>query len=160
MMDDLRELYQEIIIDHGRSPRNFGVLSCPTCMQEGVNPLCGDRLTLYLQIEHDKIKAVRFSGQGCAISMASASLMTSEIQGKTLHDAQALFAVFHAALTVKDENRPVNEERLGKLTVLMGVKAYPARVKCATLAWHTLHAALSAPQGAVGGSGAPATTEK
>lgn len=160
MRDDLRELYQEIIIDHGRSPRNFGALACPTCIQEGVNPLCGDRLTLYLQIEHDKIKAVRFSGQGCAISMASASLMTSEVQGKTLQAAEDLFAEFHAALTAKDATQPVNEEHLGKLTVLMGVKAYPARVKCATLAWHTLHAALSAPQGALGGAGQqPATTE-
>lgn len=138
---DVRELYQQLIIDHGRHPRNFGVLESATHQKEGFNPLCGDRLTLYVEVQSGVIARAMFAGEGCAISMASASLMTEAIQGKTVADADALFAAFHALVTVGTEASP-DEALLGKLWVLGGVAAYPARVKCATLAWHTLVAGL------------------
>lgn len=135
---DLQTLYQELIIDHGTQPRNCGVLPNANKTAEGHNPLCGDKISIYLTIEGDKIKAASFVGKGCAISTASASLMTEALIGKTLSEAESLFSAFKLALTVED----VNNTNLGKLSALTGVKAFPARVKCATLAWHTLMAAI------------------
>ena len=136
-MSLLRELYQEVIVDHSRHPRHFGTLENPTHHAEGYNPLCGDRLSLSLNIKGDMIESIAFQGVGCAISTASASLLTEFLEGKTVTEAESLFGRFHAALIEGTE-----ELDLGKLSVLMGVKEFPARVKCATLAWHTLHAAL------------------
>jgi len=137
-MSDLRELYQEVILDHSRRPRNFG--ACPNCNRDakGHNPLCGDRLTVHLDVEGDTIRDAHFEGQGCAISVASASLMTEMIKGKTVAEAKALFEQFHAMVTGGD----AGGDDLDKLEVLAGVRDYPVRVKCATLAWHTLAAAL------------------
>jgi nitrogen fixation NifU-like protein len=143
-MMDLRELYQDIILDHGRHPRNFRALEHPTHLARGHNPLCGDRVTIYLALDGERIADVSFDGRGCAISTAAASLMTEVLKGKTVAEARALFARFHAAVTGGDEV-PVPEdladdaERLAPLT---GVKAYPVRVKCATLPWHAFEAAL------------------
>lgn len=136
---ELRELYQEIIIDHNRNPRNHRVIDNPTSFAQGFNPLCGDKLTVYLTIEKDVIQDLSFIGCGCAISQASASLMTEAIVGKTVHEAHDLFLRFHH-MTTKDDEIPVLS--LDKLSVLAGVRAFPARVKCATLAWHTLECAL------------------
>jgi len=137
-MNDLRELYQEVILDHSRHPRNFG--PCPACNRDakGHNPLCGDRIAVYLDVEGDTIKDAHFEGQGCAISMASASLMTETVKGKTVTEARTLFDKFHALVTSGD----ADGADLEKLEVLAGVRDYPVRVKCATLAWHTLVAAL------------------
>lgn len=134
MTPELRALYQEVIIDHGRHPRNFGVMPEATHVLEGFNPLCGDKLKLFLCIKDNKIEKAMFEGTGCAISMASASLMSQQLSGKTLENAKQLFQWFHAM--VVDKQNP--NEQLGKLSILQGVKEYPARVKCATLAWHTL----------------------
>ena len=139
-MSDLRELYQEVIFDHNRHPRNFGKLEDANRHADGNNPLCGDKLSLYLKIENDVIIDVRFEGMGCAISTASASLMTERLKGMKVADAEALFHKFHAVVT--EDDRSVEGPELGKLSVLTGVRDYPARVKCATLAWHTLEAAL------------------
>lgn len=139
-MSDLRALYQELILDHGRHPRNFKLLENATVMKEGFNPLCGDRLTLYLEIDNDRIIDAGFQGQGCAISMASASLMTQAVKGKTIVEADVLFDNFHRVVMGETQEDPV--DMLGKLAVLAGVSEYPARVKCATLAWHTAHAAM------------------
>lgn len=140
-MNDLRELYQEVIVDHTKCPRNFGVLDDASHHADGYNPLCGDKLTLFLRIdEQSRIVAIRFTGEGCSISTASASLMTEALQGKTIEEAETLFQDFHQMLTQTTDEH--NHEQLGKLAVLAGVAAYPARVKCATLAWHTLEAAL------------------
>lgn len=140
-MSDLRDLYQEVIFDHNRRPRNFHALEHANRQVEGFNPLCGDKLTVYLFVdEHDVIQDVAFQGTGCAISMASASLMTEAVKGRKADDAEALFQGFHDLVT-KDSGAP-EEATLGKLVVFGGVRDYPARVKCATLAWHTLHAAL------------------
>lgn len=139
-MSDLRELYQEVIFDHNRRPRNFGRLRGANRSAEGFNPLCGDKLTLDLKMVDGVIEEVGFEGTGCAISTASASLMTEALKGKTEAEADALFAGFHAALTGGSGAQAVMP--LGKLEVLSGVRDFPARVKCATLAWHTLHAAL------------------
>ncbi|HEC17367.1 MAG TPA: SUF system NifU family Fe-S cluster assembly protein [Sedimenticola sp.] len=140
-MTDLRELYQEVIIDHSRNPRNFGKLDAADRIARGNNPLCGDKLTLYLKLdENDVITDVSFEGAGCAISISSASLMTEMLKGKTLQQAEALFQAFHGL--IMGENTPDRDAGLGKLKVLEGVKAFPSRVKCATLAWHMLHAAL------------------
>lgn len=138
-MSDLRDLYQEVVIDHGRRPRNFRELKPATHHAEGFNPLCGDRLTLYLNVADGIIQDAGFQGSGCAISTASASLMTEHLKGKTPAEAEAVFRQFHTLMT--DAAQPVGDQ-LGKLTVLGGVKEFPTRVKCATLAWHTLHAAL------------------
>lgn len=138
-MSDLRDLYQEVIFDHNRHPRNFGRLAHANHQAEGFNPLCGDRLTLYLTVdEHDVIRDVGFDGKGCAISVASASLMTEAVKGKTVQEAKRLFEGFHRLVAGGE-----SDAKLGKLRVLEGVKAYPSRVKCATLAWHTLQAALN-----------------
>jgi nitrogen fixation NifU-like protein len=140
MFDDLRDLYQEVIFDHNRNPRNFRVMEDADRQVEGFNPLCGDRLTLYLKMDGDVIKDASFQGSGCAISTASVSLMTEIVKGMTEQQAEDLFKKFHEMTTGKDENLQL--EALGKLAVLAGVREYPARVKCATLAWHTLDAAL------------------
>jgi nitrogen fixation NifU-like protein len=139
-MSDLQDLYQELIIDHGRHPRHFGPLSNATRTHEGYNPLCGDRLQLYLFEENGVIKAARFEGSGCVISTASASLMMEMIQGKSIAQVDALFTAFHQLLTQRD--KPADAEQLGKLMALAGVAEYPVRIKCATLCWHTVQAAL------------------
>lgn len=140
MFDDLRDLYQEVIFDHNRNPRNFRVMENADRKVEGFNPLCGDRLTLYLKMDGDTITDASFQGSGCAISTASVSLMTEIVKGKTEQEAEDLFKKFHEMTTGKAEQ--INLEAVGKLAVLAGVREYPARVKCATLAWHTLDAAL------------------
>jgi nitrogen fixation NifU-like protein len=144
-MMDLRELYQDIILDHGRKPRNFHALPHPTHSAKGHNPLCGDRVTVYLTLDGDRITDVAFEGHGCAISTASSSLMTEVLKGKTVAEADQLFKAFHATVTGQDEVPDVPEpleDDLDRLMPLSGVKAYPSRVKCATLAWHALEAAL------------------
>jgi nitrogen fixation protein NifU and related proteins len=141
MMSDLRELYQEMILDHGRNPRHHDAMPLADRQANGFNQFCGDRLTVYLKIEKDKITSISFQGSGCAISMASASLMSEILSGKTLREAETLFETFHQLLT-SDTTSPDQLQDLEKLVVFAGVKAYPARVKCATLAWHTLLAAL------------------
>ncbi|HHF7347753.1 MULTISPECIES: Fe-S cluster assembly sulfur transfer protein SufU [Legionella] len=140
MSMELRELYQEIIIDHNRNPRNHHPMPDATTQANGFNPLCGDKLTVYLKLEAGIIVDVSFVGCGCAISQASASLMTEALVGKTVEEAHQLFERFHTMVTKDDDNQLLS---LDKLAVLAGVRAYPARVKCATLAWHTLEAALS-----------------
>lgn len=135
----LRELYQEIIVDHGKQPRNFGKLEHANHCQVGHNPLCGDRLTLYINERNGKVEDVHFEGAGCAISVASASLMTEAVKGKTIQEIDQLFEGFHHLVTEGKEP----QEDLGKLAVFSGVAEFPVRVKCATLAWHTLKAALS-----------------
>jgi len=138
-MSDLRNLYQEVVVDHSRSPRNFGRLATANRSAEGFNPLCGDRLTLYLRIRDGVIEDASFEGSGCAISTASASLMTEALKGKTEAQARVLFSGFHALVTGAPGQ---SEVPMGKLEVLAGVREFPARVKCATLAWHTMQAAL------------------
>ncbi len=147
---DPRELYQDIILDHGRHPRNFHALEHPSHFAHGHNPLCGDRVTVFLDLDGDRIKDVSFEGRGCAISTASASLMTEILKGKTLAEADALFKGFHAQVTggAEPELAAELEDDMERLAPLTGVKAYPARVKCATLAWHAFEAALRS--GAVG----------
>jgi nitrogen fixation protein NifU and related proteins len=140
-MSDLRELYQELIIDHSKRPRNFKVLETANRKLEGYNPLCGDKITVFLELEHDRVKNVSFQGSGCAISTASASVLTESVKGKTLAEVEALFEVFHQMVMGKPPAAG-NAPELGKLAVFSGVSEFPARVKCATLAWHTLHAAL------------------
>ena len=141
MFDDLRDLYQEVIFDHNRNPRNFRVIADANRQIDGFNPLCGDRLTLYLKIVDHVIVDASFQGAGCAISTASVSLMTEIIKGKTEAEAETLFKQFHE-ITTGDKPEAAKLEAIGKLAVLAGVREYPARVKCATLAWHTLDAAL------------------
>lgn len=141
MMSDLRELYQEMILDHGRHPRHHYSMPEANRVANGFNQFCGDRLTLYLKLDAGKISAISFQGSGCAISMASASLMSEILSGKTIKEAENLFNHFHQLLT-NDATTLQQLPDLEKLAVFAGVKAYPARVKCATLAWHTLQAAL------------------
>ena len=138
-MSDLRELYQEDILDHNKNPRNFGEIEGADRHADGYNPLCGDRLTVYLNLDGEVIADVAFVGSGCAISTASASLMTDAVKGKTISEAREMFARFHAMLTDGADAPPPTE--IGKLAVLAGVRDYPTRVKCASLAWHTLRAA-------------------
>lgn len=141
-MDALSELYQQLIIEHSRSPRNHRAVPGANRTAEGVNPLCGDHLTLEIRLEGERLADVGFQGTGCAISKASASLMTGAVLGKSAAEAERLFERFHAMVTSRADV-PVTDGQLGKLTALAGVRAFPARVKCASLAWHTLHAALS-----------------
>ena len=151
-MSDYDDLYQELILDHHKKPRNFrrlGVEAC-TCHADGRNPLCGDQIALDVQVDGEQIKDIGFEGSGCAISTASASLMTEVVKGKTRAEADALFQTFHAMVT--QGKTPDDPEKMGKLLAFSAVGEYPARVKCATLAWHTLHAALN-------GSHEPVTTE-
>jgi nitrogen fixation NifU-like protein len=154
MSSELRDLYQEVIVDHHRKPRNFRKLAAPTRSAEGVNPLCGDKVTVELLLDGDVIRDVGFQGSGCAISRASASLMTADVKGKAVAEAQAAFDDFRAML-VDDPHESARGEargRLGKLAVLEGVREFPSRIKCATLPWHTLAAALA-------GRGEPVSTE-
>lgn len=139
-MSEFQDLYQQVILDHNQRPRNFHALEGKVRRSEGHNPLCGDRLTVYLDVQDGRVRDVAFEGAGCAISKASASMMTEAVKGRTREEAEALFRVFHGLLT-GDEVSP-DDPRLGKLVVFAGVRDYPVRVKCATLAWHTLRAAL------------------
>lgn len=146
-MFDLKQLYQDVIVDHNRSPRNFGKLDNADRLLEGYNPLCGDRLTLYVKLKDNTISDVRFDGAGCAISVASASLMTEAVKGKTLDEATKIFNDFHHLLTADDAAPDL--DRFGKLAALAGVRDYPSRIKCASLCWHTLHAIIDGEQKAV-----------
>lgn len=139
-MTELRELYQQVILDHNRSPRNFHEIADATNTASGDNPLCGDNIRLFLTVRDGVVEDVAFLGSGCAISTASASLMTGAVKGKTVEEAERLFEAFHAMVTGK---APPDRGVLGKLVAFGGVREFPARVKCANLAWHTLHAALS-----------------
>ena len=140
-MSELSELYQQVILDHNKKPRNYKVIDAADRHQEGYNPLCGDRLTLYLRMDGDQIADVGFQGSGCAISKAAASMMTIAVKGKTKEEADLLFNEFHRM--VRGELDPETEENhLGRLKIFAGVREFPARVKCASLSWHTLHAAL------------------
>jgi len=142
-MSDLRDLYQELILDHGRRPRNHGPLEGATHDAIGHNPLCGDRITVHVRVEDDRVTGLTFEGQGCAISQASASLLTEAVRGKSVADAQALFRKVTALVTGRDDDAAAETGvEIGKLAVFEGVRQYPARVKCATLAWHTLRNAL------------------
>ena len=138
-MSDLNDLYQEVILDHNRRPRNFRRIDGPSHHAEGYNPLCGDRVSVFVRVEADRISDLAFEGSGCAISKASASLMTDRLKGCTVEEARALFERFHRMVTTPTD-RPV--EDLGKLSAQAGVREFPVRVKCASLAWHTLKAAL------------------
>lgn len=138
-MMDLKELYQEVILDHNRNPRNQHPMADATAEARGFNPLCGDKLTVYLKLQDDVVQDISFVGCGCAISQASASLMTEALQGKTVAESHLLFQRVHSMLTVEDSL----PQTMDKLAVLSGVKAFPARVKCASLAWHTMEAALN-----------------
>jgi nitrogen fixation NifU-like protein len=140
-MSALRELYQQVILDHNKSPRNFRAMDDASRSVEGYNPLCGDRYTIYVKMEGDHITDVSFQGAGCAISKASASVMSSMLKGKTKAEAERLFEEFHKLVTGELDPEG-NFERLGKLAAFAGVCEFPARVKCASLAWHTMHAAL------------------
>ncbi len=149
-MTDLSELYQEVILDHNRAPHNYRTLEDANRIALGHNPLCGDQLKIYLRLEDDVIRDVAFQGQGCAISKASASLMTDSLKGRTREEAGRLYDRFHQLLTAPPESRDAGKD-LGKLAVFSGVREFPVRVKCATLAWHTLKTALA------GKDGVPAT---
>ena len=146
MDDDVRELYQEVILDHGKNPRNFRQLEDANCEAQGNNPLCGDRLTVYLKVDEDRlIFDAAFEGRGCAISMASAYMMTQIVSGKTVSQVQNLFDKFHKGCTGEIEEFPQDEfaDDVDKLRVMSGVRQFPMRVKCATLGWHTMNAAVS-----------------
>lgn len=159
MRDELRDLYQEVILDHGRSPRNFRRLENPTCLAHGNNPICGDMLVVYLDLDQaGRIEDLAFQGQGCAISMASASMMTEVLKGKTLAEANKLFECFHDMCT-RDDFDPAKPggcdvDAMERLSMLSGVREFPIRVKCATLAWHTMQAAVKGEQ-EVSTEGAP-----
>lgn len=141
-MSDLRDLYQEVILDHSKKPRNFGELDPRSCEAQGHNPLCGDEITLHVVLDDaGSVRDLRFNGKGCAISTASASLMTEIVKGKSQAEAEALFERFHDVVTDAPDAE-VDLDGLGKLAVLAGVREFPMRVKCASLAWHTLRAAL------------------
>ena len=148
-MPDLRDLYQEVILDHSKRPRNFRKPDAPSRHADGYNPLCGDKVTVYLTIRDGVVCDAAFQGSGCAISTASASMMTESLKGRTVQEVEALFERFHDMLTSPDDAAAA-ASGLGKLAVFAGVKEFPMRVKCATLAWHTLRSALS-------GTGEPAT---
>ena len=139
-MSDLSDLYQEVILDHYRNPHNFREMTDADCSAEGYNPLCGDKLTVYLRMEGGVVGEVTFTGSGCAISQASASVMTDAVKGKTPEELRELFARFRKLVT--DEESEADIETLGELAAMSGVRAFPTRVKCATLGWHTLLAAL------------------
>jgi nitrogen fixation protein NifU and related proteins len=141
-MADLRDLYQEVILEHSKAPRNYRELPNANHKAEGFNPLCGDHFTVYLNVEGDAIRDISFQGSGCAISRASASMMTQSLKGKTREDAEKLFEEFHKLVTGKAKSNG-GQSDIGKLAVFSGVSEYPVRVKCATLAWHALQAALA-----------------
>ena len=142
-MSDLSDLYQELILDHNRRPRNYGTLEGANREAKGHNPLCGDRLTVFLKLAGDRIDDIRFEGSGCAISKASASLMTEAVKGRTVPEVVAIFQRFQAMITAPLD-KPADDPSLGKLTVLGGVREFPVRIKCASLPWHTLKAAIAA----------------
>ena len=146
-MADLRDLYQEVILEHSKAPRNYRELKAADHQAEGYNPLCGDRFTIYLHMDGDRITDISFQGSGCAISKASASMMTQALKGKTRAEAEAFFHNFHRVVTGQAQNG--DQAELGKLAAFSGVSEFPLRVKCATLAWHTLQAALDGKQEAV-----------
>lgn len=148
-MSELTDLYQEMILDHGRNPRNFRAMPDATAQAEGLNPLCGDHYQVFLKLDGDRIADVSFQGSGCAISKASASLMSAALKGKSRAEAEDLFARFHKMVVEGDRSQA---DGLGKLAVMKGVCEFPTRVKCASLAWHAMHSALA-------GGGQPATTE-
>ncbi len=141
-MSELNDLYQEVILDHNKNPRNFREIESATQTADGHNPLCGDALKVYLEMEDEKVKDVAFLGSGCAISKASASMMTQTVKGKTREEAERMFNEFHQMVT-GELNTETDENTLGKLKIFSGVLEFPARVKCASLSWHTLHAALN-----------------
>lgn len=145
-MSELSDLYQEVILDHNKSPRNFHKLEGANRTAEGYNPLCGDKVTVYIKLDGDVIEEITFQGSGCAISKASASMMTDSLKGKTAAEAEALFDKVHKMLTGEMAPKD-NSDMLGKLTVLSGVCNFPARVKCASLSWHTFHTALKGEEG-------------
>src|SRR5215470_12900416 len=145
-MSELRELYQEVILEHSKHPRNFRALDAANHKAEGFNPLCGDHFTVYVDVEDGRIRDISFQGTGCAISKASASMMTQAIKGKSTQEAEQLFENFHQVVTGKNGHR---SDALGKLAAFAGVSEFPVRVKCATLAWHALRAALQGEQHAV-----------
>ena len=148
MIPEIEELYQEVILEHSKAPRNFKVLAAANHKAEGFNPLCGDRFTVYLDLEGDKIRDISFQGSGCAISKSSASMMTQSVKGKTVAEAEHLFETFHKLVTEHPHSHASDAE-LGKLAVFSGVSEFPARVKCATLAWHALQAAIAGTQESV-----------
>jgi len=150
-MNDLRELYQEVILDHSKRPRNFRALEGGSLHADGHNPLCGDKVTVYLQVEDDVVKDASFQGSGCSISTASASMMTDALKGRSLTEVNALFERFHELVTSDPSQAAAGSAELGKLAVFAGVHEFPMRVKCASLAWHTMKAALE--------GGARASTE-
>tara|TARA_B100000686_G_scaffold289727_1_gene316601 strand:- start:151 stop:603 length:453 start_codon:yes stop_codon:yes gene_type:complete len=150
-MTELRELYQQIILDHNKNPRNFGKIDAANRVREGYNPLCGDHLHVYLHVADDTIADISFEGSGCAISKASASLMTAALKGKPVPEAVAMFEKFQEMVTA-EVDAPVDDQSLGKMAVFAGVREFPMRVKCATLAWHTMKAAVDEDQ-------APVSTE-
>jgi len=150
-MTELRELYQQIILDHNKNPRNFGKIDAANRVREGYNPLCGDHLHVYLHVADDTIADISFEGSGCAISKASASLMTAALKGKPVPEAVAMFEKFQEMVTA-EVDAPVDDQSLGKMAVFAGVREFPMRVKCATLAWHTMKAAVDEEQ-------APVSTE-
>ena len=141
-MSELSELYQQVILDHNKKPRNFRRLATANHTAEGYNPLCGDQLTVYLQLENDAVKDISFEGSGCAISKAAASMMTQAVKGKTKQEAERLFTQFHEMVT-SDPDEQNTPNQLGNLQIFSGVREFPVRVKCATLAWHTMQAALT-----------------
>ena len=141
-MSELNELYQQVILDHNKKPRNFRKLETANHMAEGYNPLCGDQLTIYLNLEDDLVKEVGFEGSGCAISKAAASMMTQAVKGKSKEQAESLFQEFHSMVT-GELDEEMEENSLGNLKIFAGVRDFPVRVKCATLPWHTMHAALN-----------------
>ncbi len=143
-MSDLRELYQQVILDHNKNPRNFHELPAATSKVDGYNPLCGDHYTIFVEVDGDHIKDIGFTGSGCAISKASASVMSSSIKGKSRGDAHKLFDVFHRLVT--GDSGGLSAAELGRLAAFSGVSEFPARVKCATLAWHTLKSAIDGQQ--------------
>jgi len=148
LSDQLRELYQELILDHNKKPRNRRAMPDATSDADGFNPLCGDKIHVFVKLEGDRIADVSFDGMGCAISTASASLMTTALKGKTIAEAHALFGKFHDMVT-GEPGAPVDANALGKLAVFQGVCEFPVRVKCATLCWHTLNAAIDRSKGTV-----------
>ena len=148
-MPDLRELYQDVILEHSKAPRNYRELGAANRRAEGFNPLCGDRYTVYVDLDGDAIRDIAFQGSGCAISKASASLMTQSVKGKTQAEVEELFGEFHKIVTGEAPASNGKVPAVGKLSVFAGVSAYPVRVKCATLAWHTLLAALAGDRGSV-----------
>ena len=151
-MNDLQELYREVILDHNRSPRNFGEIEDADQVVEGFNPLCGDKMTLYVKLNGDTVEDIRFKGTGCAISVASSSLMTERVKGSSKQEGLELFDQIHNMLAANDYNESSTHESLEKLAALSGVREYPTRVKCASLAWHALKSALT-------GADASVTTE-